>query len=157
MTTIAVSDGVVAADTQLTGGNYAVRALKLVRLPDGGVATACGTWRSAYPGLMWLAGGEKGDPPDIDGATIVIVRPDHSIWVAEETWPPYPILDKTYAAGSGVDLVRAAMAQGMTPAEAVTEACKLDLCSSAPVTSMEVEQVAFSEMEVHGARRKRGK
>lgn len=67
MTTIAIADGLVAVDSQLTGGNYAVRAQKLARLPDGGVAVGAGTWRTAYAGISWLANGERGEPPDLDG------------------------------------------------------------------------------------------
>lgn len=63
MTAIAISDGVVACDTQITGGNYAVRAVKLVRLPDGGVAAGAGLWCKAYRALQWLAQGEPGEAP----------------------------------------------------------------------------------------------
>ena len=138
MTTIAISEGVVAVDSQLTGGNHAVRAQKLMRLPDGGVAVGAGLWRNAYAGLMWLVNGERGEPPDLDGATIVIVRPDKSIWIAEESFPAYPILDTDYAAGCGADMARLLMAQGKSPVQAVAEACELDAMSSAPIFSMAV-------------------
>jgi hypothetical protein len=140
MTTAAIAEGVVAVDTQLTGGNYSVRCTKLVRLPDGGVAVACGLWRAGWPGLKWLADGEKGDAPDIEGAQIAIVRPDGSIWLAEETFPAYPIMERTYALGCGADLARMAMAEGADPVTAVAKACELDANSSAPILSMEVCQ-----------------
>ena len=155
MTTAAIADGVVAVDSQLTGGNYAVRAQKLVRLPDGGVAVACGVWSAGYAGLQWLAGGEKGDAPEIEGATIAIVRADGSIWVAEGTFPAYPLLDRTYALGCGADLARKAMADGADPVQAVAEACELDANSSAPILSLTVEPVVFSEVAVHTVKRKR--
>lgn len=157
MTTIAIADGLVAVDTQLTGGNHAVRAAKLVRLPDGGVAAGCGVWRMAWAGLQWLAGGERGEPPDIDGAVIVIVRPDKSIHVAEETFPAYPIMEETYAAGCGSDLARMAMSQGRTPVEAVADACELDAMSSAPIMSMAVQPVVFDPPAVHIVKRGRKK
>lgn len=140
MTTIAVLDGQVAVDSQLTGGNYAVRAQKLIRLPDGGVAAGAGSWRTAYAGLMWLANGERGEPPDIEGAVIVIVRPDKSIWIAEETFPAYSILDNAYASGCGADMARLLMAQGHSPVEAVAEACEHDAMSSGPIFAMTVYQ-----------------
>ena len=155
MTTAAIADGVVAVDTQLTGGNYTVRCQKLVRLPDGGVAVGVGTWRAAYPGLQWLAGGENGDAPEIEGATIAIVRPDGSIWIAEETFPAYPIIDRTYALGCGQDLARKAMADGADPVQAVAEACELDANSSAPILSMTVEPVEFSPVSMHTVKRRR--
>lgn len=158
MTTIAVADGVVAADTQLTGGNYAVRVEKVVRLQDGGVAAACGLWHKAYPAMRWLAEGERGDGPDFEGATIVIVRPDHTIWVAEESFPAYPILNRTYALGSGQDLARQLLSQGKSPVDAVAEACELDAFSSDPIMSMTVQDVAeFAPASVHKVKRSRAK
>lgn len=157
MTTAAIADGVVAVDSQLTGGNYTVRCQKLVRLPDGGVAVACGLWRVGYAGLKWLAEGEKGEPPEIEGATIAIVRPDHSIWVAEESFPAFPILDTVYALGCGQDLARKAMADGADPIQAVAEACELDANSSAPILSLTVEPVEFSPVALHTVTRKRAR
>ena len=138
MTTAAIADGVVAVDSQLTGGNYAVRCAKLVRLPDGGVAVGCGLWRAAYPALKWLADGERGEAPDMEGATVAIVRPDGSIWLADEGFPAYPIMDRSYALGCGADLARKAMADGKDPVQAVAEACDLDAHSSPPILRMEV-------------------
>jgi hypothetical protein len=155
VTTAAIADGVVAVDSQLSGGNYAVRCQKLVRLPDGGVAVGVGTWRAAYSGLQWLAGGEKGDVPEIDGATIAIVRPDGSIWIAEEAFPAYPIMDRTYALGCGADLARKAMADGADPVQAVAEACELDALSSAPILSMTAEQVEFPPVQLHTVKRRK--
>ncbi len=138
MTTIAVKAGVMAADTQLTCGNYAFRVQKLFRLPDGGVAAGAGTWASAYVGLRWLAGGEVGDAPDIEGCTIVILRPDGGIWFADETFPAYPLLDDEVALGCGRDLARVCLTQGMSALEAVAHACELDLLSSDPIQSMSI-------------------
>lgn len=148
MTTIAISSGYVAVDSQLTGGNHAVRAQKLMRLPDGGVVVGCGLFRAAYAGMRWLVEGERGEPPDIEGAQLVIVRPDESIWIADESFPAYPILDKDYAAGCGADLARLLMSQGKTPVEAVAEACELDAMSSAPILGMRVLPLAEYGLEV---------
>ena len=137
MTTAAISEGVVAVDSQLTGGNYAVRCAKLVRLPDGGVAVGCGDWSAAWAGLCWLTNGERGDPPDLSDAEIAIVRPDGSIWLALEKFPAFPIMDRSYALGCGRDLARKALADGKDPVQAVAEACELDINSSAPVLRME--------------------
>ena len=155
MTTAAIADGVVAVDSQATGGNYSIRVQKLIRLPDGGVAVTCGVWKQGYAGLKWLAEGERGDPPEIDGATIAIVRPDKSIWIAEDSFPAYPTLERTYALGCGQDLARKALSDGADPVQAVAEACELDAMSSAPIFSMTVEPVEFSEATVHTVKRRR--
>lgn len=153
MTTAAIADGVVAVDTQLSGSNYTVRTAKLIRLPDGGVAVAAGLFRAGYAGLKWLAEGERGDPPDIEDASIAIVRPDGSIWLADGGWPAFPLMERTYALGCGADLARMAMAQGRSPVEAVADACELDAVSSAPILSMKVEPVQFSPATVHEVKR----
>lgn len=142
-------------DSQCTSGGYAVRMQKLARLPDGGVTVGSGIAAAAWAGMKWLVDGERGDPPDIEGATVVIVRPDHSVWVADERWPAFPILDKTYAIGCGQDLARKAMADGADPVQAVAEACELDTNSSAPILSLTVEAIEFSPIAVHTVKRKR--
>jgi hypothetical protein len=155
VTTIAIADGVVAADSQLTGGNYSVRVQKVVRLPDGSVATGAGRWHAAWAGLQWLASGADGDPPDIRGASIVIVRTDKSIHLAEGCFPAYPILDTTYADGCGADMARLLMSQGASPVEAVAGACELDAVSSPPICSMTVQPVEFEPATWHDVKRKR--
>lgn len=157
MTTIAVdSDGLVAADTQLTGGNYVVRVQKIVRLPDGGVAAGSGLWAAAYRGLKWLQDGERGEAPDIEGAQIVVVRPDGTILLAEGELPAYPILDRTIALGCGCDLARQAMADGMDALQAVAKACELDAKSSEPLQSMRAEPThEYSQATAHRVKRKK--
>ena len=138
MTTIAIADGVVAVDTQGTDHNTVLRIRKVYRLPDGGVAVGCGLWSAAYAGISWLMNGERGEPPDIDGAEVIAVRADHSIWIADARWPMFPILDTHYTAGCGRDYARQLLSQGKDPVQAVAEACQLDLLSSGPVLSMTV-------------------
>jgi hypothetical protein len=155
MTTIAISDGVVAVDTQLTGGNYTLRAQKAIRLVDGSVAVACGLWRNAWAGLQYVAGGERGDAPDIEGSTVIVVRPDGSIHVADDAFPLYPIMDRSYCAGCGQDLARKALADGKTPVQAVAEACELDALSSAPIMVMRAHVVEYEPPEFHEVKRGR--
>lgn len=149
MTTIAISGGTVAVDSQSTGGNYACRMQKLARCPDGGVAVFAGAVSEGYAGLKWLADGERGEGPDIEGAILIIVRPDASIWIADGQWPAFPILDDSYASGCGQDLARLLMGQGKTPVEAVAEACEHDAFSSGPIFSMTVYPPRGDGLEVY--------
>lgn len=149
MTTVAISDGYVAVDSQATGGNYLVRVQKLARLPDGGVVAGAGSWRQAYAGMQWVVNGERGDPPEIEGAEVVIVRPDGSIWIAEGQFPAFPILDRQYASGCGADMARLLMSQGHSPVEAVAEACEHDAMSSGPIFAMRVLPQADHGLEVY--------
>lgn len=84
------------------------------------------------------------------------MRPDKSIWIAEETFPAYPILDKQYASGCGADLARLLMSQGASPIQAVAEACEHDAMSSGPILAMRVVQ-ADQGLEVHDVAKCKGK
>jgi len=137
MTTVAIKDGLVAVDSQLTGGSNTVRIQKVMRLPDGGVVTGCGAWANAYAAMCWVAAGERGEAPDLDGANVIIVRPDWSIWIAEDGFPAYPIVGTVYTAGCGSDLARLLLAKGADPIQAVAEACEHDAFSSGPIYSMQ--------------------
>lgn len=139
MTTIAAKRGTMAADTQATG-EYKFRVQKIIRLKDGGVAGGCGHWARAYAGLSWLADGEQGDPPKIKGAALLILRPDGSLWLAEDEFPAYPLLDKVAAIGAGSQAAMAAMAKGDDAVQAIRVACDLDAYTSAPIQVLKVER-----------------
>lgn len=147
MTVIAAKEGVMAADTMLSAGNAQNRAQKLVRMTDGGVAGGCGVWRKAYVGLQFLAAG--GDPngkdgPDIDGATLLIARPDGSLWMVEDEFPAFPLMDAIAAIGCGADAAKMAMEMGLSAVEAVAKVTKQDVLCGDPVQSMDVfESVTY--------------
>jgi len=103
VTSIAIKDGEAAADTQLTSETCAFRVQKLIRLPDGGVATGAGAWSRAYAYIQWIIDGESGDPPDLRGAEVWVVRPDKSIWVGE-CGPLYPISTAWWPLAPGATL-----------------------------------------------------
>ena len=161
MTVIAFKDGVMAADTQLTQFNSRVRAQKIVRLPDGGVAGGCGSWAAAYAGLKWLAdgGSDTGDEgkkllPDIDEATILIARPDGSLWLLESRFPAFPITDKFAAVGCGNDAAMMALNSGRSAVEAVHAVIQQDVLCGDPVQSMEVEAThEYSGPKTHRKRK----
>lgn len=138
MTTVAFRDGCMAADTQVTG-DFVVRAQKIMRLPDGGVAGGCGLWSRAYAGLRWLADGEQGEPPKIKGATLLIAKADGSLWLAEGEFPAYPLLDKYTAIGAGAMAAMTAMNGGASAGEAVKAAARLDAMTSDPVQQLKIE------------------
>ena len=157
MTAIAIKAGEVAADSQLSGSNSACRVMKLVRLPDGSVAAGAGAMRDIYRAFVWLKSGAEGEGPEIDDATVAIVKPDHTILLADGGWPAYPIMDTTYAIGCASDLVRQALADGLSPAEAVAKACRLDTNSSAPIYTMTAQEPPkapeFEGPKLHKARK----
>lgn len=141
MTTIAVKDGVMAGDTQITG-DYAMHAPKIFRLPDGGVAGGAGDWSRAYAGIKWLVDGEKGEPPNITDADILILRPDGSLWKANEEFPAYPLADKVAAIGCGSLAAMTAMRGGSSAVDAVMAVSVCDVYTNDPVMSMSAEAPA---------------
>ena len=132
----------MAADTMLSAHNQQNRAQKLVRLPDGGVAGACGQWNRAYQALRYLEDG--GDPdardglPKFDGASVLIARPNGSLWVAEDEFPPFPLLDSVAAIGCGSDAALMAMSLGLSAVDAVSRVTRQDVLCGDPVQSMEI-------------------
>jgi hypothetical protein len=170
MTVIAFKDGVMAADTMLSQHNSQNRAQKIVRLPDGGVAGACGQWNRAYSGLKYLAEGGGMDerpsprtpegPPNVDGAVLLIAKPDGSLWLIEDEFPAYPLRDEVVSIGCGSDAALMAMTLGLSAVEAVAKVTRQDVLCGDPVQSMEVEQpVEFSALVTHRrpARKQRAK
>lgn len=160
MTVIAFKNGVMAADTMLSSHNSQARAQKIIRLPDGGVAGACGQWNRAYSGLKYLAdGGSLEDrptprtlegPPNIDGASLLVAKPDGSLWLIEDEFPAFPIRDKVASIGCGSDAALMAMTLGLSAVEAVAKVTRQDVLCGDPVQSMEVEQpVEFSALVTH--------
>jgi hypothetical protein len=161
VTIIAVKAGIMAADTQLSGGSSKCQAQKLVRLPDGGVAGGCGVWGNAYAGLKFLSeGGSEDDDvkPDLDGSTILIAKPDGSLWLLDGRFPAYPILDKTMAIGCGADAAIMAMALGKSALESVGLVTHQDIMCGEPVQTMEVmETHEYPEVTTHKNNNKKAK
>lgn len=153
MTTLAYRDGILAADTVLMPSGWSVQ--KVYRLPDGGVVGGCGLWRAVYAGIQWLVSGEQGDPPDMEDASLLIVRPDGVVWAVQNAFPAFPLMDTMVTMGCGGDAALAAMKMGKTAPEAVALATAVDTQTRAPVQSIMVQQVdAFEPVKTHAKRRR---
>lgn len=138
MTTVAASWPHFAADTQITGGSLMQRVCKLFRLPDGGVASGSGDWSKAYAALKWLEGGESGDCPGFEGASLLIGRPDGTLWMADDEWPAYPLLGQVASLGCGAQAAMVALSGGQSPEQAVASVAAHDAATSGPVQTMQV-------------------
>jgi hypothetical protein len=132
MTTVAAKDGCMAADTQLTG-DYRLRAQKIVQLADGTLVGGAGTWHRCWTAMCWLLGGEQGDPPKLKDSCLLIMRPDGGLWIVEDEFPPFPLLDREAAIGSGAAAAMMAMRSGASAGDAVKATCRIDCASSDPV------------------------
>lgn len=134
----------MAADGRLTPTGETV--CKLVRLPNGGVAGASGTWSAAYAALCWFAEGGaldgRGDraAPDVEDAQVLIIQPDGSKWTLDGRFPAYPILGDSAAIGCGRDGAVALMSAGYSPLEAVAMVARLDPACGEPLQVIRVEK-----------------
>ena len=139
MTTIACRDGEMAADTQCTG-DYTLRMQKIMQLADGSIVGMAGSVSEAYAAASWLANGSQGEPPKFKGASLLILKPDASLWMADNAFPAFPLLDKMAAIGSGAQAAMVAMQQGATAAAAVKVAAKIDPYTSEPIQLLALER-----------------
>lgn len=130
----------MAADTQLTG-DYRLRAQKIVQLQDGSLVGGAGTWHRCWAAMLWLLGGEQGDPPKLKDSCLLVMRPDGSLWVVEEEFPAFPLLDREAAIGSGAAAAMSAMRAGMSAGDAVKHTCRMDCGSSDPVQMLRLPKL----------------
>lgn len=141
MTTIAVADGVMAADSQVTEGALTLRGEKIVRLPCGGLAGGCGLYGEVRRGLAWLAAGGKGKPPKLKESEILVAYGDGRVGCYAATWTFMPLRGGA-AIGSGAQAALAAMNHyGASAEQAVLAAASVDPNTSAPVDVFRVEPV----------------
>lgn len=126
MTTVAVKDGVIAADS-FVSSSYGRKCVKLRKIKRSWYGVA-GDWDDALKFFEWRKSG--GDAPMMGKLDALEIRGKKVYYwcgdVPEEVKPPYAI-------GSGADIAMGAMHFGATAEQAVALACKLDDCSSLPV------------------------
>lgn len=144
MTTIAVDAdlGIMAADTQVTDYNLITRMQKIYILPDGSLVGMTGECAKGWRAIKWILDGRKGKKPKFRETQLVFLRPDKTIWVAEEHFPEYPLLSRQYGAGSGGQLAIMAMSKGDDPATAVKSTVKFDSYTSDPVQVLSLDDAA---------------
>lgn len=83
--------------------------------------------------MCWLLGGEQGDPPKLKDSCLLVMKPDGGLWMVEDEFPAFPLLDREAAIGSGAAAAMTAMRGGMSAGEAVKAVCRIDPNTSDPV------------------------
>lgn len=144
MTTIAVSCGVVAADSQATG-NFKFPWGEKVRIVKSGpwagwIFCAAGRLDYVHVAFAQVLSGEFSpvcSAEDPDGGSYLLVGKSKVYCLEADRMTPYRV-SKTFAIGSGCKFAMAAMACGKTPAEAVKIASKLDVYTGGPVRTLAV-------------------
>ncbi len=139
MTTIAVKDGVMAADTLVTCGGPYTHMNKIQRIGTVSIAGICG---EAFLGailLDWLrtkrnpAMLHKIIPPDSRDSADVIELTPGGIVLWNGWGVPLRLLDKQYAIGSGAMAAMSAMLNGDSAEQAVRMATRMDEYSGLPI------------------------
>lgn len=135
MTTIAVRDGVVAADTLLTANglrdDFGPKVWRVGKV----LVAACGSRPTCLRFREWVAAGMRGDSPfnDEDGNGIVVSHAGIVCWSKKGCWP---VRQPFYTLGSGYQVALGALEAGATAEEAVRAAIKWDTGSGGEVMVM---------------------
>ena len=145
MTTIAVRDGVMAADTMGQVSGNLCKSKKLFRLLDGGVVGFSGTWTDGKLFVDWYdLGCNRDDPPNwrvqdsqkVDFNALVLTPSGIYLWSYDLV--PDEMLDGFWAIGSGAAAALAAMHCGRNSQEAVFISMYVDAYTGGDVETMEL-------------------
>jgi hypothetical protein len=151
MTTLAVRDGKIAADSRETiegeGGDYCRKCDKLFEVGGGTLLrepqrrVVVGLAGESGPGLAFLEWLRTDDPclrdnlrsSDVD-FTAVVCHSDGRVFEYDKWCIPVEITAPFYACGTGAKVALGAMKAGATAAEAVIIAAEIDPYTALPVT-----------------------
>lgn len=147
MTTIAVRDRIMAADTMGCRGSTPRRAVKLHRV-NGDIIGFSGNYADGLVFVRWWADGHDlkalpefrqygrdGDEPDF--CALVLTADGLTEWT--EHFQPMPVTDEFFAIGSGAMAAMAAMSMGASAAHAVLVASRVDINTGSEIISEKFE------------------
>lgn len=147
MSTIALRDGIFAADTRAFSGSprFIGHKSKIFQLKDG---TTIGT-STNQPGFAekfaeWFADGADSNPAEIpivgEGGfeALVVTAEGDVLFFNDGFYPSGPLDAEFFAIGSGAEYALGAMERGATAEEAVVVAAKYDAWTDAPVMAVSV-------------------
>ena len=147
MTTICFKDGYLAADSQITVGNYKTTTSKLYVFPGYGVIGFSGSMSRILKLVEWWSKGCEGEIPDsedkedVDG---ILVNKD-GMFCLDEGQGLIQITAPYFAIGSGSAYAIAAMAMGKSAEEAIREAMRHDIYTGGTVDVIECATIFEKE------------
>lgn len=143
MTTIAWDGSTLSADKMASGGSHGFRTKKVFKLKNGELFAFAGEISVALSLLDWLDNDR--DPSTYPQcmqnemcAEGLLIDGKKRLWVYERTPHPIPVLEKTFALGSGAPYALAAMACGKSSQAAIKVASQFD-----PITGLGVDALKF--------------
>lgn len=143
MTTIAVKNGVIAADSQCTTSFTRFDSVKLKRITSGPYAGyvfgGAGSVATLSVMLAQVTAGELSpiSTDDEGSSTAIVVSAQRGYRLESGSMIPSRFRG-CYAVGSGCDFAMGSMLAGVSAVEAVRIATKLDLGTGGPVRSIEL-------------------
>ena len=142
MTTIAVRNGVIAADSTINdGGLHVGRVVKLHRISCGVMAGA-GDWIEIMMIRDWLderGPGDKSPPEQLKGSKAsILLLCNNGRLLCYEGQSGFEIEAPFQAIGSGSSIALGAMAAGASAERAVEIACEFDTTSGGPVATEKI-------------------
>lgn len=141
MTTIAYSNGVLVADSQVTSADRIFRTVKILTLPDGSLFGGAGGLADILKVRAWASKGYRGDPPEVsDKASFecLHIRADGKLWLVDDDLTPMEFIGDYIALGTGSPYAMAAMYLGKSPQEAVQVAAQFDPATSLPIHELKL-------------------
>lgn len=131
MTTWAYRNGVLVADSMVsTSTSYQIigSAKKVHKAKNGIIAAGAGVLVDVHRFFNWIDDGMDTDAAvKLDNLDGVLIKPDKTIWMVDETLFPYVIDAEFHSGGGGSAIALGAMAHGATAEEAVRIAMKYSL------------------------------
>lgn len=135
MTTIAVKDGVMACDSQLTNGVSG--SVQKIRKKGDIIIGYCGDWIAAeYMAKYYLSDRQEELIEDRKDDVELIVLKKTGIYIVDKKLREARICGKHYSIGSGSMAAMTAMNMGATAIEAIREAIKVDEYSGGKIKSI---------------------
>ena len=140
MTTIAYRDGVLAGDTQVSGG-IKTYSPKVFTTKGGQLVGGAGDLVSVLVFVDWV-GRPKSERPDLshdDDFEALVISPDGGVEWWDNTLRPVPVPEPFYAIGSGELAAMGAMERGASAEEAVEAGIKWDSQSGGTVVAVRLK------------------
>jgi ATP-dependent protease HslVU (ClpYQ) peptidase subunit len=147
VTTIAVRNRIMAADTQGTRSGSRIRIKKIRKLSDGSLFAGAGASGAIVKLQRWVEAGCPEDKPpklglaDDEEVECIVLRSDGTLVLIDETLAPETLDQDFIAIGTGCEYALGAMACGRSAAQAVKIAARFDTNTSEPVEAMELASI----------------
>jgi len=143
MTTIAVRDGIIAADSAIYDGTVHIGSVAKLHKIKHGIFGGAGIMRELCIMRKWIEDDEaplfNNSPDSLKDITAsgLLLIPNKKIICFEGT-SVFDIAASFQAVGSGTQIAIGAMAMGATAEQAVRIACEYDQASYGPVITMKI-------------------